>query len=37
LCETKLLLAFGQVGVIRSETLKGFTPDEFVQLISELP
>ena len=34
---TKLLLAFGQIGVLRSETLKGFTPDEFVRLISELP
>ena len=25
------------VGVVRMETLKGFTPDEFVRLISELP
>jgi uncharacterized protein with GYD domain len=33
----KWLLAFGQEGVIRTETLKAFTPNEFIQLISELP
>jgi uncharacterized protein with GYD domain len=33
----KNLLAYGQLGVLRTETLKAFTADEFVQLISELP
>ena len=33
----KWLLAYGSEGLMKTETLKGFTPDEFVRLISELP
>lgn len=33
----KFLLAFGQLGWIRTQTLKVFTADQFVQLIRELP
>lgn len=34
---TKALLDFGRLGVLRTETLRGYTPDEFVKLIEELP
>ncbi len=34
---TKALLDFGRVGVLRTETMRGFTPDEFVKMVAEIP
>ena len=34
---TKSLLDFGRLGVLRTETLRGYTPDEIIKLIEELP
>jgi len=34
---TKALLDFLRLGVIRTETMRGFTPDEFVKMVEEIP
>jgi uncharacterized protein with GYD domain len=34
---TKLALAIGSLGNVRTETLRAFTEDEYRELISELP
>ena len=34
---TKALLDFSRLGVLRTETLRGYTPDEFIKLIEGLP
>ena len=31
------MLDFGRLGVLRTETLRGFTADEYVKIIENLP
>ena len=34
---TKAILSFDSLGLIRSETLRGFTPEEMIEMVKSLP